>query len=682
MWAWKNAFLSGLWLQPRPFPSFFPHTVPHTVPLILGPPHTNSSRHIAPSGKRHPSQLVVAHQNHTGWSPEASQNQAANPIPQSCIAYTGITPTVCTMGFGHIISSQSRENLSVQQSLRLANFFLDGAGKEQDRDITLALCRETEITLFQAKKSAKHSDDQTVRQGIAFAYIGLGKVLDAHEHQTLAQAIYKKAEKMGFKIQDQGQPTQSSDPSKPAVLTSGAASLPSAVQKYGNLGHGIVAFPSHIFSENARPPAVVAKLPEPDERLVSTPQLACCLALLKDSQSLDSILEPVARNWLQVVENDDDEQERLKILAIDVIRTFKKEEIKDAKAVSEVVCLAPALEKDAFRDLLMAFYNGFNHSDLLDFHQLEGLAQLIQGADSGYLHADDLVKILGLLTTRLQNTHKQSPQHMFQLILAASYVLDAMADTHVTGLDRETLHQPLLSYLDSLKGSTDPFMMYQVAYAYQALLCVPDNETLWQATLRRTTKVIRGVSGLVSAVKGLDLNGLLDGLKDIQQGLAGASEMVKTVVTVFDGVSNLTAGGRGFLKGLKEGLSFQRKCAWYPALRGADAFIREGDFVEFRRLVTDAPCRLDLAFLWGVCQRLGEIAINQTWDVRTRRSAVTFLGEIYRNTEDWGDQASIREWILIILTQVSSCTGSTSQCTFGSSVAIRWDALSVMLPSL
>jgi hypothetical protein len=89
---------------------------------------------------------------------------------------------------------------------------------------------------------------------------------------------------------------------------------------------------------------------------------------------------------------------------MDVIRTFKKEEIKDAKAVSEVVCLAPALEKDAFRDLLMEFYNGFNHSDLLDFHQLEGLAQLIQGADSGYLHADDLVKILGLLTTRLQNT--------------------------------------------------------------------------------------------------------------------------------------------------------------------------------------------------------------------------------------------------------------------------------------
>jgi hypothetical protein len=100
------------------------------------------------------------------------------------------------MVFGHIVSSP-RGTLSAQQSLHLANFFLDGAGKAQDRDIALALCHETELTLFQSKKSAKCTDDQTVRQGIAVAFIGLGKVLDIHEHRTEAQAIYKKAEKMG-----------------------------------------------------------------------------------------------------------------------------------------------------------------------------------------------------------------------------------------------------------------------------------------------------------------------------------------------------------------------------------------------------------------------------------------------------------------------------------------------------
>ncbi|KAI8355197.1 hypothetical protein B0O80DRAFT_448659 [Mortierella sp. GBAus27b] len=336
--------------------------------------------------------------------------------------------------------------------------------------------------------------------------------------------------------------------------------LSSATQKKRKQGNDLVTVPSHIFAENVAPTTIVERLPDPDERLTSTPQLASCLGILKNSRLLDDILQPDTRKWLHAVENDEDEQERLKVLATDVIRTFKKDEIKDARSVNEVVCLAPVLEKDLFRDLLMEFYNGVDHSGLLDFYQVEGLAQIIQGASPGYLHADDLVRILRLLTTRLRETHKQSPQHMYQLTLAASYVLDAMADTSVEGLDRETLHEPLLSYLDSLKGSSDPFLIYQAAYAYQALLCVPDNETLWQATFRRAGKVIKGVSGLVSAVKGFDLKEFIDGLKDIQQGLAGASDAIKVVISTIDDVKSLTSGGKGLLDGLKEGFSFQRKC--------------------------------------------------------------------------------------------------------------------------
>ncbi|KAF9343028.1 hypothetical protein BGX34_007330, partial [Mortierella sp. NVP85] len=225
----------------------------------------------------------------------------------------------------------------------------------------------------------------------------------------------------------------------------------------------IATVPSHIFAENVRPGTVTAKLPEPDERLANTPLLACCLGLLNKSHELEDILEPVARDWLQVVENDEDEHERLKVLATDVIRTFKKEEIKDAKAVAEVVCLAPVIEKDLFRSLLGSFVDGIDHSKLLDIHQLQGLARLIQGADTGFLDADDLVKILALLATRLQETHQQSPQHIYQLTLAASYVLDAMADTKIEGLDRETLHEPLSLYLDALKGNAEPYLMYQAA---------------------------------------------------------------------------------------------------------------------------------------------------------------------------------------------------------------------------
>jgi hypothetical protein len=428
-------------------------------------------------------------------------------------------------------------------------------------------------------------------------------------------------------------------------------------------------FPADIFAENITPPIVEMKFPEPDQRLNNTPQLVCCLGLLKVALLPGTKLEPTALKWMQVVEKDTVERERLHGIATDVIRAFKQEAIKDAKAVAEVVCLAPILDKEAFHDLLREFYSGIDASGLLDFQQLEGLAQLIQGADQGYLSADDLVKILELLSTRLMNTHQQSSQHMHQLTLAVSNVLDAMADTKVTDLDREKLHEPLSLYLSGLKKSSDTFLVYQAAYAYQALLCVPDDETTWQAAMRRTGRVIAGVSGLVSAVKGLDLVKFMEGLEDIQKGVSGASKVAGALKSAYDKVTTLVAGDQGFMDSLKEGLSFERKRDWYSALRGADVLIRDGELATFKRLVCEAPCRLDPAFQWGVCQRLGEMAANPRWDALTRQSAIAFLGEIYRNDEMWGQRSSVKQWILNILMQLSSSSGGSSQCMWSHSLA-------------
>ena len=399
-------------------------------------------------------------------------------------------------------------------------------------------------------------------------------------------------------------------------------------------------------------------MPKLDQRLNNTQQLVCCLSLLKAVHSPDIKLNPIAHDWLQVVEEDTDEKDRLHGMVPDIIRVFKKEKIKDTKAVAEVVCLAPILNKDTFHDLLREFYSGIDHSGLLNIPQVEGLAQLIQDADLGHLSADDLVKILGLLSSRLMDTHQQSSQHMYQLTMAVSQVLDAMADTKVTDLDREKLHEPLSSYLSGLKKSSDPFLVYQAAYAYQALLCVPDDETIWQAAKRRTWKVIQGVSGLVSAAKALDLDKLTEGLENIQIGFAGASKIAGTIKSAY---GELTRDVK-FVESIKEGLSFERKRDWYSALRGADVMIQDGELATFKRLVCEAPCRYDPAFQWGVCQRLGEMADNPMWDTETRQSAIAFLGQIYKNDEAWGQQASIDQWILNILMMLSTESGEVPKC--------------------
>jgi len=262
----------------------------------------------------------------------------------------------------------------------------------------------------------------------------------------------------------------------------------------------------------------------------------------------------------------------------------------------------------------------------------------------------------------LRGTHHQSSKYIYQLTLAISHVLDAMADTKVNGLNREKLHTPLGSYLDKLRGSSDPYLVFQAAYAYQALQYVPDDETPWQAAMRRTGSVIQGVSGLVSAVKGFDLNGFMEGLGNIQQGMAGATEVFKVAKTAYKDAMSLAKGGKDFMDSLKESFSFDQKRTWYTALRGADTLIRDGHLVKFKTLVCEAPCRRDVAFQWGVCQRLGEIAGNSLWSVDTRRNAVSFLEEIYRNDTEWGQQVDVKQWILAILVQVSSQPGSVSQC--------------------
>ncbi|KAF9358918.1 hypothetical protein BGX26_000622 [Mortierella sp. AD094] len=248
--------------------------------------------------------------------------------------------------------------------------------------------------------------------------------------------------------------------------------------------------------------------------------------------------------------------------------------IRNPSTIEEVVFLAPVLEKVDFQHLLRRLVEGFNQSPLLDPSTLEGLAQLIQGAGPSYLETDDLVRILGLINSRLQTTHSQSPKHIYRLTQAVSNVLDAMSDSRVEGLDRVELHEPLFNYLKDLQGSGNTYLAYQAAYASQALFYVPDNETPWEKILRRGGKVLGGVFGMVSAVKSVDVNGFIEGLKKIQDGMAGAGEILSVAKDACDEAASIYKSGQELADSLKEGFRFDRKKQWYTALRGADVLLQ------------------------------------------------------------------------------------------------------------
>ncbi|KAF9115368.1 hypothetical protein BGW39_003063, partial [Mortierella sp. 14UC] len=317
--------------------------------------------------------------------------------------------------------------------------------------------------------------------------------------------------------------------------------------------------------------------------------------------------------------------------------------------IAEMVLLGPVLDNETYRRLLECATSAFSNAIMLDIDLLQGVVQLVQSAPPESLLPDDLVKILSILRVRLEGTHQQSSVHPFHLTLAVSRVLDVMADHKVKDLSRVVEHEPLSGVLSGMKGSSDPYLMYQACYAFQALQYVPDDETALQAVLRHSTGVVDGLVK-VSAVFKLDVGAVLEGLGSLQEALGGA---IGTAVTAYKGVCSLLESGRGVLESLQKGLGSGKKRPWYAAVRAANALAHAGQLKDLNRLIYEAPCRRDPLFQWGVCQLLGEVASDAVWEASVRQHAVNLLGELYNNDTKWGQDESVKTWMLSIMGQLA-----------------------------
>ncbi|KAF9931320.1 hypothetical protein BGZ67_005389, partial [Mortierella alpina] len=424
-----------------------------------------------------------------------------------------------------------------------------------------------------------------------------------------------------------------------------------------------------IFSTNVAKPAFKITVPKFGARIENTPQLALCSSLLPKSPALSPSKEPnleinllqteeasqdtpindANRNWIKAIEQSPMEQRHIRWLLERMVEEFAKDAVKGSAAITEVILLGPVLGYEHYRKLLNCFINEFEKAVILDDDLLHGLVQLVQCASEGYLVADDLIKILTILRTRLQRTNQQSTTHPYHLTLAVSRLLDVMAKHEVKDLDRVEQHEPLGAVLSSLRESSDPFLMYQASYAFQALQCVPDNETVLQAVVRQSGVVAESLIG-IAGVFNLNLSGFLEGLGQLQKTIVETVGIAKLAI---EGTRSLIDSGKGVFAAIKEGVRTGNKRLWYPAIVGATALVQAGRLADFETIVREAPCRHSPEFQWGICQLLGEIAVDSTWESAIRREAVDFLVELYTNDSEWGRDASVKAWILTILRIIS-----------------------------
>ncbi|KAG0280969.1 hypothetical protein BGZ95_007644 [Linnemannia exigua] len=308
-----------------------------------------------------------------------------------------------------------------------------------------------------------------------------------------------------------------------------------------------------IFPDNIPKPVIKTQMPRLQERIVSTEQLVYCTSLLlQDSLSLvavpgegvasdialflpESTLNKAELDWLEEIKKDPMEQGHLHWLLTRMVEAFTTDTTNNSVELAEIVSLGPVLQKEPYRTLLSSLIKDFDDARILAVNLLQGLVELVQSASSDHLVSDDFVRILSILRIRLQGTHQQSTEHSYHLILAVSKVLDIMADHKVQDLDRVLQHEPLSGVLSGLKGSSDPYVMYQACYAFQALQYVPDDESALQAVLRHSIGMVDGLVK-VSAVLKLDLASVLGGLGRLQESLGG---IVGVATTAYVGMSSV-----------------------------------------------------------------------------------------------------------------------------------------------
>ncbi|KAF8962371.1 hypothetical protein BGZ46_001184, partial [Entomortierella lignicola] len=181
---------------------------------------------------------------------------------------------------------------------------------------------------------------------------------------------------------------------------------------------------------------------------------------------------------------------------------------------------------------------------------------------------------------------------------------------------------------------------------YNALQYVPDDESRINAV-----NLLQGVIGVTNGAKGMDIESVIEGLKKIRDT---ATEVAKPFI--FNMKANVESG-QSLMNNLKEGFRFKRD--WYPALRAIDVSLRSGKLSEVKQLINQAPSYRDPAFQLGLCQRLGELAINPFWDMNARQDAIDLLIEIYKNDTIWGQHEGVKKWILHILCQLKDSSDVT-----------------------
>ncbi|KIH94875.1 hypothetical protein SPBR_03561 [Sporothrix brasiliensis 5110] len=319
-----------------------------------------------------------------------------------------------------------------------------------------------------------------------------------------------------------------------------------------------------------------------------------------------------------------------------MVDVFKERPTQD-DFIDDAASLAPILDRYHYQLLIWSFVDaltkGTTDGQILQPRLCDTFVRVIRWADRlGDSAKNDsepidmrLGPVLESMKKRLDAAGRQAePGTQYQLISTLGSILDAMNDAKRQGIDRESLHEPLMDELKTLRKAENIRLAQASSYAYQALLSIPDNEGPAKALLRHTVKIVGSASKVAGAVSTADPSKLFDGLF----GLTDLPELIESMVAVVASAYNLVSD----VKAVKENGVMRRPKGWYIALRYSDMLMRARSFQGLESFVKAVPCGIDVDFQCGLYAQLerawGALESSNTSSVNKDKQALRDIAVI------------------------------------------------------
>ncbi|KAH3742964.1 NB-ARC domain protein [Pelomyxa schiedti] len=213
----------------------------------------------------------------------------------------------------------------------------------------------------------------------------------------------------------------------------------------------------------------------------------------------------------------------LRRLAIEIVGQFGNAPVKTKAMVDDVVSLSRVEDREVVQVLLDVFVSQIDHDPLLQVYMLEGLACILSEALTEFIPADQIVKTLNVITSKLKDLHaqQQNAERIYDTLRAVNRVLRAMWATGVCAISKEDKNSTL-GVFQALKdaysdyGTLECWVASEAELAKQNLLRVADDELMLLGVAKRIGHGLMAVQSVATMVLQYDVGALVGGFEELQ----------------------------------------------------------------------------------------------------------------------------------------------------------------------